>query len=122
MPLLDVSDAILSGDLAESFTVQRSTGGSFQLGGWQSTTTEIQMSGVVSPAGPKQLMQVPEGDRALGAVVFHTKPQLYVTHNDSQPGLSDIIIWQGESYRLHNVSPYGPRGYWRAVGTRIVGD
>jgi len=125
--MISVDEIINDFDLSQKFTVIRSTG-SFIKGLWtEGTVTEIEMWGNVTNPTPKDLDQVPEGDRVTGAMVFHTKQPIYVTRagagtKKDPNAISDKIIWRSEYYRLSGVSPYIDYGYYRAVGVRIKGD
>lgn len=118
---IDLSEVVNDPELAESFTILRSSG-TFAEGGWQEATRQtIQTFGVVSPASSDDVNQLPEGDRISGNTTFYTSTPMYVTHTDPQPGTSDIIVWQGENYRLAMVWNYSTRGYYKAVGVRMSG-
>ena len=54
MPI-DVSEVILDGDLAQPFTILRSTDGKFVMGGWEDKTFKVPESGVITVANSKQL-------------------------------------------------------------------
>jgi hypothetical protein len=105
-------------------TVYRSIG-SFQLGGWVETPHSpafFRVWSVVSPANEKDLDQVPEGDRVVGGMIFHTRSELFITHNDQTPGTSDKLKWRNEMYRIIKIWPYIDYGYFKALGQRITGD
>jgi hypothetical protein len=119
----DLSFVVNDGTLSESFSIERSTG-SFQLGGWVTTSTILPGWGVVSVATQKELEMIPEGDRRTGAMVFHTEHMLYETNETkdqtSQPA-SDVLIWGHQKWRLLSVWPYPNRRYWKAVAVRLYG-
>jgi len=65
------------------------------------TETSITISGVVTAAGTKDIIQVPEGDRTSQLMVFHSTMPLYVTHDDIEgKGTSDEIEWQRRTVSL----------------------
>ena len=127
--MIDVSEVITDPDLAQSYTVLRSTG-SFVKGLWtEDTPTSITMTGVITVANDRELDQIPEGDRIKGAMVFHSTQVLYTTRvgtNESRKatrsGISDKIVWRGEQYKVLNVSPYIDYGFYKAIGERIKGN
>lgn len=132
MVTVDVSDVITSGDMAESYTILRSTG-SFQAGGWQETKTEIDGFGVVTVATDRDLRMVPEGDRVEGAMVFYSVQPIYETHagngaygplpnGDPGAGTSDILQWHKQNYRVARISPRSNRGFWKAIAVRMAGQ
>ena len=121
--MINVSQVLNNPNLSQEFTVSRSSGGEFTENGWvEGTPTQITMRGVVTVAAEKDLVQVPEGDRVRGAMVFYAPAELYITHGGASKGTSDVITWRGESYRVASVKPYGDYGYWKAVAVRTEGD
>lgn len=116
-------DAVSNADIAEPFTIKRSTG-SFAAGGWQSSNTALPAYGVVSVAQDTYLEMVPEADRVHGARVFVSTTPMYVTSDerlDQTAGTSDILIWNIQKYRVHSVGNYINRGFYYAVATRMRG-
>lgn len=99
--------------------------GTFKLGKWVPNQTLLDFYGVVQPSTAKELKMVPEGDRLQGAISFHSSTVLYVTHAGSQnvpDGVSDIITWHNQPYRLLVVAPWDDFGYWLAIGVRMSGE
>ena len=119
--MLNVSELLSDPDSAQAFTIQRSTG-SFQLGGWQNATTSVPAVGVITPASEWDLRQVAEGDRVTGAMTFHTATPLYQTHGGANAGLSDILVWRGDEYRIAQLLPFGDYGLYKAVAVRVSGE
>ena len=121
MGTIDLSEIVNDADLAESYTVSRSTGGTFVAGGWQDTKTVLQCYGVVSVATAEDLEMVPEGDRVTGMMAFWASVQLFETHVSGTPGISDVITWEGFEYRIITVRNYSNRGYWKVLAARLLG-
>ena len=115
--MIDVSRVINNPKFAKNFTVYRKTG-SFIAGQFIPTETPITFYGVITPCNPKDLVQVPEGDRIVGLMCFHCTQQVYVTN---ATGTSDEIIWNNERYRISSTIPWGDFGYYKAFGVRMVG-
>jgi hypothetical protein len=107
-------------DFAQSFTITRSSG-SFVKGNWDNIPTTVQGYGVIQPATPKELSQIPDGDRVTGAVSFHSSQALYETHLIPSAGTSDTIAWNSQNYRLVKVFPWQDFGYYKAIGVRMSG-
>lgn len=109
---------------SQTFEVFRSYG-DFGEGGWVEAPTSpssFMLQGIVLPASEKELRQLPEGDRVLGAMVFYSQEQLFVTHNGEYKGLSDQVVWRGERYKILQSMPYIDYGFYVSTGQRIVGD
>jgi len=121
--MINVAEVINDSDFVQTFTVYRSTG-AFDLGGWkEGNATTLTMVGVVSVANAKELMQIPEADRVMGTMIFHSAQELFVTHNsNSTPGTSDQILWNGERYKVIGCFPYRDYGYWKSMAVRMAGD
>lgn len=121
--MINLSRVVSGSLLAEPYTIQRSTG-AFGLGGYSTTSVSIPGYGVVSVASDQDLLMVPEGDRVVGSMVFHSEARIYETQLDANGAqhVSDKILWNFQLYRIMNVAPYIQRGYWRAIGVRMAGQ
>jgi hypothetical protein len=124
--MINVAEVVNDSDFAQDFEIQRSSGGSWQAGTWISKTITVPGYGVIQPATPEELDQVPEGDRVKGSLSFHSECPLYETHtrgpNDKFAGTSDVICYRGQNYRLVKVWPWEDFGYYKAIGSRISGQ
>jgi hypothetical protein len=122
MMLSNLLDVVNNPDLAENFQIQRNPGAP-GAGGWQAgEPVVIQAYGVVSVAQPKQLEMIPEADRVHEMRVFHSSQPMYVTSEDYQI-TSDVLVWNGVSYRVLSVGNYPNRGgYYEAVAARMAGQ
>jgi hypothetical protein len=119
---MDLSGVIIGLDGAQPFTVIRTTG-SFGEGGFTlDTPTSIPMVGIISVASPRDVVHVPEGDRATGAMVFYSTQEVYITRVNPENGISDEIEWNDDTYHITTVSPYKDYGYFKAIGVRKIGD
>ena len=118
---MNLSRLLYSPTFSQNFTVHRKTG-AWTSGRFKQTETDVTMQGIVAPCNPKELNQMPEGDRVTGVMCFHSEQQIYVTHNDSQAGTSDEIEWQSERYRISSVIPWNDFWGWKAFGVRMVSD
>jgi hypothetical protein len=119
--MIDVSDIVVDPDLAEAFTIYRTTG-AFGEGGWiANEPTVVPAKGVVTVVNEKELEMIPEGDRVKGAMNFYTTTPINVT---SQAGsnISDEIEWKGERYRVVSIAPWVSFGFYKATGVRMEGN
>jgi len=124
--MLNVADIITDLDMAQSYTINRSSG-SFGLatatsGSWQETFSTVAGYGPIYPSTNKELQQVPEGDIVTAAMTFLNTQPLYTTRNGQYKGTSDQLVWQGESYRVIALLLYQDYGYYGAIATRMAGD
>ena len=126
MPL-DLSIIAASATLGSAFTILRSAGGQWVSGVWEDSNSPIAMFGPVTIASPKDLKMLPEGDRPEAAMLFWTTVPVYVTQGppagvNAQGFTSDIMVWNGLSYRILQVSERPMNGYYRAIATRMLGE
>jgi len=132
----DLAFVVDDGVLSESYSIIRSTG-SFQLGGWTTSSVTIPGWGVVSVATPEDLEMIPEADRITGSMVFHSQQRIYLTQLDTEQGdpngggssgidpdqrVSDIIDWGYTKWRVLQVFPYPNRNFWKAIAVRLAGN
>jgi hypothetical protein len=120
--MINLRKVILHKAFVQEYIVYRSSG-SFINGRWtENTPVQIPMSGVVSVVNEKELNALPEGDRIKGAMRFHSTEEILLTRSGEVKGTSDSILWNGQFWRIFNVSDYSDYGYYRAYGERIKGN
>lgn len=125
MPI-QLSEVVNDPDFAQYLqgAISRSSG-SFVKGRFVNVPSAIDFYGIVQPASPEELDIVPEADRVKGAMTFHSQQVLYETHTDGQPdvaqGISDIMTWRSQRYKLVKVFPWEDFGYYKAIGVRMSG-
>jgi hypothetical protein len=116
---------IVLGRNKQSFTVYRKTG-QWAGGRWQESENPITLEGTIVPDNPKDLDQVPEGDRVKGIITVYCPQQIYTTHaiSDGQQGAgtSDQIEWHSERYRVYSTQPFIDYGFYKAIGIRMVSE
>jgi len=120
--MISVAEVVNEPDLAQAFTILRSTG-TWLNGVWQSVTATVQGYGVIAEPSGRDLDMVPEGDVVKGMMIFWSSQIIYGTHATAGVGgSSDILVWRGENYRVLSVKQYVDYGYWRAMATRMKAD
>ena len=119
MGTIFLDDVVTDPDLAEWYTVERSIDGQFVAGGYTDAKTTLQMYGVVSRDVSKEMDMVPEGDRVKALRAFWSTQEIFLTNEN---GISDVLVWQNEKFRVVAVSNYSNRRYWKAIGARMQGD
>jgi hypothetical protein len=113
--MIDVSRVINSPRLCQDFTVYRRVG-AWQTGEFIETETALTLSGIVVPPSAKEIMQLPEADRATGVMMFYSESEMFVTRDGDDPGTSDQAEWRGSRYRISNVLQMIDYGYYQATG------
>lgn len=124
--MINVEEVINDPDFAQYFVIHRREG-QFVKGIWtpNPVVKKVKCFGPVIAANEKELIQVPEGDRIRGVMVFYTpaKIPIYVTHlNDGSSGTSDEILWDGDFFKIFSVNLYRSYGYWKGIGARMKGS
>ncbi len=121
--MISVEEIINDSDFDQYFEIHRKEG-QFIQGIWTvfPHTRHIECFAPVIAANEKEIIQVPEGDRIFGVMVFYTPREipLYTTHED--PGTSDEIYWGGRLYKIHQVNLYEHYGYYKGLATRLRGS
>jgi hypothetical protein len=118
--MLDLTRVVNNPLLCQSFTILRSTGQQGP-GGWINQETSLTAYGVISVARYRDLLMIPEGDRTTGAMVFHSSSPMYLTRIGANQGISDILLWRGEQYKVSSVAHYEDYGYYSATAVRMLG-
>jgi hypothetical protein len=122
MPTLNLTRVVNSPAFAQEYTVNRSVG-TFQEGGFVFTTTPIQFWGIIQPATPQDLAQVPEGDRVTGMIGFISEEKMYRTYVEGQAeGIGDQIVWRGQNYKVVAVIIWKDFSFFKAIASRQSGE
>jgi hypothetical protein len=116
---VSLADVIQDPDMAQNFTITRSSG-SWVNGTWTQTTTQLQAFGVIEVGTPKDIHMSMEADIIEGSITVWTVTPIFTTHanGSNNPGSSDLITWHGDLYRVMQVSVWRDYGYYRAVCVR----
>ena len=121
--MIDVSELMSDPDFCQPFSVLRSTGVNGP-GGWQAAEATLDFYGPTQPADATTLQMVPEADRVYGARLFWAAQPIYETRTASQAGaagISDVLIWRGQQFRVHSVWPWIDGGFFKALCVRMKG-
>ena len=118
--MINVASVVHSPMLSQKITVMRRWGkwenGLFVRG----LSEKLTIKGVITIAKPEDLEILPEGDRQSGTLRVLTTEKLYQT-GEEETGLSDVIVWRGNQYRLISVSPDVDYGFFRSLAVKMRG-
>lgn len=113
---IDMSEVVSGSDFAQALTVIRHTGGEWIDGEFTEIENTINITGVVSAAAAKDIDMFAGGGRVAEYKVLHTTHRIYVTQD---AGTSDLVLWNGEKYKVMEVTDASDYGYYRAVMHRL---
>lgn len=119
MAIADVTDAL--SDLQESISIEVSIAGSRVNGSWVSGgVNTISEMAVVQPASNEDMNVLSQsGDQTHSYKKFYSKYQ-FKTASSKDKTEADIIVYQGEKFKVLSVSDYKQLGgYFKAVSVRI---
>ncbi len=113
--MIDVSELLSDPDFAQPFTIQRTTGGFANEGEYSTADpTDIPAFGVIQPASSADMVRfLPEGERQKNTISIWSPVLIQMA--DGQGQESDVIIWQGQYYRVAFSKPWQTQGYWFAM-------
>lgn len=102
----------------ETFTVIRSSVGSYASGSYVDTKTEITMKGLSQPLSNEQLKRNQENDgkQLEGGLFFHTLEELFPSSSDPLRQ-ADIVIVNSQKYEISQANKW--RNHYESIGTLI---
>lgn len=119
--MINVSEVVLDPAFSQTISITRTTG-SFVKGRFVGTTSSFNVVGTLTVNNPKDIVQTPEADRITGSINFFSVTQLYTTRDTlTTDGISDIITWKGEKYKILSSIPWGDFGYYQSTAIRMAG-
>jgi hypothetical protein len=122
VPRINVGRVIKSPNMVQTFVIYRQIG-EFVAGRWTQTSLKaINVKGIASAEGTKDIIQEPEADRTSQLMCFYTKEQVFVTHASPKAGASDRIFYKGAYYRVFKVLPWSSYGYYKSYAISMEGD
>lgn len=120
MTNINVKELITDPDFAQNFSIERHSGGTFVDGLYSSNSTTFNVYGIVQPYQPKTVEYTQNGDQITGDIKIWLLQQIFTTRDETtDSGISDIIIYKGERYKVTYVKDWIYHGYWSAVAKRI---
>lgn len=119
LPFGDIGGPILAA-FGGNVTLQRHAAGTRVNGDWvPGALTSSTLSAAVQPAGPRDLLKLPEGERTEEAIVLFTQQALIASEVPGQLE-SDRIVYAGRTYRVRAVEDWTAQAqYAYAIATRV---
>lgn len=122
---LDLSSIVVAPEYRQKITIIRDKGGEWFQGVYQKITETIETMGVISGTDERVTDMIPEGDRISEEKYIHTIIPIYaarsykVKSGEIESLAADVVVWNGEKYKVVKVQNSGDYGYWRAVISKI---
>lgn len=118
MNLLNVSDVVSSFN-QQTVYVQSFLEGTRVKGRYVPVEDELrQIFSSVQHPSPDSLVGLPEGLKTNRNISLITTEVLRGVKEFGQ-AIADIVIWQGQKYRVYQVLPWNQNGYNEAIATEI---
>lgn len=117
---LDVSELTTDAELGgRRFTLRRARPTTYaDEGVAQPAFSEAQIAGNVQRARTKDLQLLPEGTRIDETIAVWAPEELRVGNGEALD--ADVLVIDGQSYRVVRCTPWPQAGYWKAFATRFL--
>ncbi|HHF6557554.1 hypothetical protein [Haemophilus influenzae] len=77
--------------------------------GFRASYTDESMTAIVMPTSPNDVLLLPEGERFIPSIKIYTINPLKI---------GDLVIYEGETYKIKTVANWGKYGYYNNIGVR----
>ncbi len=108
MSLINQSGRFLNSRFRQQITVQKQSG-SHSAGGFNVRYDTQQITAIVIPTSPNDVMLLPEGERYLPSIKVYTQQQL---------NIGDLVEYRGQTYKIKTAANWGDYGYYNNIGVR----
>lgn len=92
----------------QTVSVQRLQG-EHSVAGFEAQYTEEEMTAIVMPASPSDVLLLPEGERFMPSIKIYTPEPL---------NIGDLVVYRGETYKIKTKVNWGDYGYHNSIGVR----
>ncbi|MBN6067325.1 hypothetical protein HYE54_00615 [Aggregatibacter actinomycetemcomitans] len=108
MSLINQSGRFLNSRFRQQITVQKQSG-SHSASGFNVRYDTQQITAIVIPTSPNDVMLLPEGERYLPSIKVYTQQQL---------NIGDLVDYRGQTYKIKTAANWGDYGYYNNIGVR----
>lgn len=117
--MINLAEVLSDPDLCSPFQIIQQYG-AFAAGGWQvQQALTINAYGAVRNTSGRELTINPEFDWVTEVLSFRSATEIYVTHEDYPNRISDILVYQGNQFRVLKVQNYTDQGFSLAYAARL---
>lgn len=106
--------------LTASLYIERFSGGTWADGRWvEEQPTLVAVTANVQPAGGRQKMALPEGDREKDAITVWSNSAIRpVQRAEGKPG--DNVLWNSETWETVSLNDWSANGnYWEITCVKV---
>jgi hypothetical protein len=116
--MIEISDLMTDPDFAQNFTIRRETG-AFVEGEWVKATASLERYGVIQPMSEADSIAfLPEGERFNNWISIWCLDE--IRQGNGRGEMSDIVVWNGLTYRVAKAKRWEGQGYYRAFAKGFV--
>ena len=108
MSLINQSGRFLNSRFRQQITVQKQSG-SHSASGFDVRYETQQITAIVIPTSPNDVLLLPEGERYLPSIKVYTQQQL---------NIGDLVEYRGQTYKIKTAANWGDYGYYNNIGVR----
>lgn len=108
MSLINQSGRFLNSRFRQQITVQKQSG-SHSASGFDVRYEKQQITAIVIPTSPNDVLLLPEGERYLPSIKVYTQQQL---------NIGDLVEYRGQTYKIKTAANWGDYGYYNNIGVR----
>lgn len=119
--MIDVSEVVSDPDFQTPLHITRTAPGTTNDDGVfiPGLPQDFDIMACTQPAKPADMIaQYPEGERQVNAIKIYSPVPILMADGNGQQ--SDILIWQGQPYRVDKSMPWGVSGYWFVMASGFV--
>lgn len=108
MSLINQSGRFLNSRFRQQITVQKQSG-SHSASGFDVRYETQQITAIVIPTSPNDVLLLPEGERYLPSIKVYTQQQL---------NIGDLVEYRGQTYKIKTAANWRDYGYYNNIGVR----
>lgn len=117
--MIDVAELMDDPDFASEFQIKRHVGAFAEEGEFSTAETLLDRVGVVQPAKADDVVRyLPEGERQGNHIAIWCAEDVLMANGSDRE--SDVVVWDGEYYRVAFSKQWKLHGYWFAIATGFV--
>lgn len=113
---------LIAAFMTETYRVQRMGGdGTYVEGTYvPGRQTQLQVRGSLQPLSPREVLQLPEGERVRATYKFYTDGVL-ITSREAGERRADVVVVRGEQFKVMSVERWDGTAipYWKAILARV---